>query len=295
MKYHENSFGQRSRNQSNIRCGTLGNESCAASNRLNVTVNSKLYFMRAIFLTGTAGSGKSTLCSVLGPWYSDKGSTVAMVNLDPGVQELPYEPDIDIRDFIDLSTIMQNYQLGPNGALIMAADLVATRINDIQESLESINPDYALFDTPGQIELFAYRNSGPYIVDNLQAEGKSVLFLFDSTLVATASNFVSIALLGASIRLRLKVPQIPVLSRKDLLGPNLRKVLAWASDAQKLNDALQEESAQSYELDSHVLRDLARAGLAYELYPVSATTREGLLDLSAVITRQLNQGEENEE
>ncbi|MHB1868701.1 MAG: ATP/GTP-binding protein [Nitrososphaerales archaeon] len=161
--------------------------------------------MKSIFLVGTAGSGKSSLCSVLHPWFEERNATVASVNLDPGVQELPYEPDIDIRDTLDISTVMKNYQLGPNGALIMAADLIATRMNDIQESLESINPDYAIFDTPGQVELFAYRSSGPYIVDNLRSEGKTVLFMFDSTLVSTPSNFVSIALLAASIQLRLKV------------------------------------------------------------------------------------------
>ncbi|MCL5068805.1 MAG: ATP/GTP-binding protein [Thaumarchaeota archaeon] len=251
--------------------------------------------MRAVFLTGTAGSGKSTLCSVLAPWFEEKGATVASVNLDPGVVELPYEPDVDIRDFVNLGTVMQDYQLGPNGALIMAADLVATRINDVQESLDSLNPDYAIIDTPGQIELFAYRNSGPYIVSNLQSEAKTVLYLFDSTLVSTPSNFVSIALLGASIQLRLKVPQISVLSRKDLLGPNLRKVLSWSSNVRKLEDALREESRFSYELDTFVLRDLARAGIGYELYPISATSREGLIELSAVMMRQLNLGEENED
>ena len=251
--------------------------------------------MKSIFLTGTAGSGKSSLCSALLSWYEDKSATVASVNLDPGVQELPYEPDIDIRDMLDISTVMQNYQLGPNGALIMAADLIATRMNDIQESLDSINPDYAIFDTPGQIELFAYRSSGPYIVDNLRSEGKTVLFLFDSTLVSTPSNFVSIALLAASIQLRLKVPQISILSRKDLLGPNLKKVLTWSSNARKLEDALMQDSKITYELDSLVLRDLAKAGVGYELYPVSATTREGIIELSAIITRQLSQGEENED
>jgi GPN-loop GTPase len=251
--------------------------------------------LRAIFLTGTAGSGKSSLCSILAPWYTDKGSTVATVNLDPGVQEMPYEPDVDIRDFIDISTVMQNYQLGPNGALIMASDLIATRVNDIQESLDSINPDYAIFDTPGQIELFAYRNSGPYIVDNISAEGSTMLFLYDATLVSTPTNFISVALLGASIRLRLQVPQISVLSRRDMLGPNLKKVLTWGSNVYKLEEALRQDSKHSYELDSLVLRGLSRSGMSSELYPVSATTREGLLDLSAVITRQLNQGEENEE
>ena len=55
------------------------------------------------------------------------------------------------------------------------------------------------------------------------------------------------------------------------------------------------ESKLTYELDSFVLRDLAKMGVGYELYPVSATTREGLIELSAMITRQMSQGEENEE
>lgn len=251
--------------------------------------------MRAIFLTGTAGSGKSMLCSALLQWFSDKGSSIASVNLDPGAQNLPYEPDVDIRDYIDLSTVMQNYQLGPNGALILAADLIATKINEIQEALDSLNTDYAILDTPGQIELFAYRTSGPYIVENLQSEGKTVLFLFDSILSSTPTNFVSLALLAASVQLRLKAPQIPVLSRRDLLGSNLNRVLSWAGNSAKLEAALREESGDSYELTFGLLRSLVRSGMSYELLPVSATTREGMLELSATIARQLNLGEENED
>ena len=252
--------------------------------------------MKCIFLTGTAGAGKSLLCSTLLPWFSDKGATVASVNLDPGAQNLPYEADIDIRDYIDLSIVMQNYQLGPNGALILAADLVATRMNDIQEALDTINPDYAVLDTPGQIELFAYRNSGPYIVENIQSDGKTVLFLFDSTLVSTPTNFVSIALLATSIQLRLKAPQINILSRSDMLGPNLKKVLGWSSSAVKLEQALYDETqGTSYQLSSTLLRDLAKSGISYDLIPVSSTTRDGLIDLSATVSRQLSGGEEMED
>jgi GPN-loop GTPase len=252
--------------------------------------------MRAIFLTGTAGSGKSLLCSALLPWYSEKGSSIASVNLDPGAQNLPYEPDVDIRDYLDLSTVMQNYQLGPNGALILAADLLATRMHDIDEAVESINPDYAIFDTPGQVELFAYRNSGPYIVENVEAEAKTVLFLFDSTLVSTPSHFISISLLSASIGLRLKAPQIGVLSRKDLIGPAVKQVMRWAGNATKLEEALYEENkGSSYQLSSTVLRSLAKSGFSHELIPVSSTTREGIVELSASISRQLSQGEEVED
>src|SRR5579872_6643703 len=207
--------------------------------------------MRAIFITGTAGSGKSLLSSVLLPWYSEKGASIASVNLDPGAQNLPYEPDVDIRDYIDLATVMQNYELGPNGALVLAADLLATRMSDIDDAVESINPDYALFDTPGQIELFAYRNSGPYIVENVKCDAKTVLFLFDATLVSTPSHFVSISLLHASIALRLKAPQIPVLSRKDMIGPSVKQVMAWSGNATKLEEALYEESkGSSFQLSS---------------------------------------------
>jgi GTPase SAR1 family protein len=52
---------------------------------------------------------------------------------------------------------MEEYELGSNGSLIMANDLIATKIDDIQKEADTINPDYLIVDTPGQIELFAYR------------------------------------------------------------------------------------------------------------------------------------------
>ena len=42
----------------------------------------------------------------------------------------------------------------------MANDLIASKINEIQDEVNNINPDYLIVDTPGQIELFAYRSSG---------------------------------------------------------------------------------------------------------------------------------------
>jgi len=34
---------------------------------------------------------------------------------------------IDVRDYVDIVSIMQQYDLGPNGALIMANDLIASK------------------------------------------------------------------------------------------------------------------------------------------------------------------------
>src|ERR1700685_2504563 len=128
--------------------------------------------MNIIYITGTAGSGKSLLTSSLVSWYREKSQDAIAVNLDPGVLSLPYDPDVDIRNSIDFQQIMTEYSLGPNGALIFANDLIASKLATIQEEMESTNADTAIVDTPGQIELFAFRESGPYIAKGLQAENK---------------------------------------------------------------------------------------------------------------------------
>jgi GTPase SAR1 family protein len=92
--------------------------------------------VNAIFVTGTAGSGKSLLTSRLVQWYRDTGAYPVTLNLDPGAVTLPYEPDIDVRNYIDIGTLMESYALGPNGALVMASDLVATKLDEIQEEVD---------------------------------------------------------------------------------------------------------------------------------------------------------------
>jgi len=68
-----------------------------------------------IFVTGTAGSGKSLLTSALKRWYVSRGEEAIAVNLDPGVVTLPYEPDVDVRLRVNLQEVMENYELGPTG------------------------------------------------------------------------------------------------------------------------------------------------------------------------------------
>jgi GTPase SAR1 family protein len=253
-------------------------------------------FVSTIFITGTAGSGKSLLTSSLVEWYSSKGSNTISVNLDPGAHSLPYSPDVDIRNYIDIQLIMDSYQMGPNGALILASDMIATRIKEIQEEIFEYNPDYVIIDTAGQMELFAYRPSGPFVVEQIESENKSVLFLFDSTLVSTPINFVSIALLSASLQLRLKTPQVSVLSKCDLVGDSWKKILRWSSNISALEEAISHETNNTdYLLSRRILRSIVRTGFAFELYPVSSATKEGMVDLSAILTRILKMGEEVED
>ena len=78
--------------------------------------------MVIIFIIGTAGSGKSLLTASFNEWLKIGKQKAATVNLDPGVLNLPYAPDIDIRDYIDVRNLMREHELGPNGALVLAAE-----------------------------------------------------------------------------------------------------------------------------------------------------------------------------
>ena len=137
--------------------------------------------MYAVFFIGTAGSGKSLLTATLGEWLRAAEQDVTTVNLDPGVRSLPYKPDVDVRKKVKVDELMDEYRLGPNGALIMAADLIAGETEALNQQIESLHSDVILVDTPGQMELFAFRASGPYLANELmKGEAKVILYLFDS-------------------------------------------------------------------------------------------------------------------
>jgi len=251
--------------------------------------------LKTIFISGTAGAGKSLLTSKLLEYYTKNGAFAAILNLDPGVESLPYTCDIDVRDYVDIVSIMQRYDLGPNGALIMANDLIASKIDEIQTEVNKVNPDYLIVDTPGQIELFAYRTSGPFLVENISSEEKTNIFLFDGALITSAVNFVSIALLATSIRLRLNISTINVLTKTDLIGTKLKNILKWTTSLSTLEDAIYKEAdGDTYTLTTNILRGLNLGGFAQGLIPVSNVTGEGFVNLEGALSRILNLGEEVE-
>jgi len=251
--------------------------------------------LKTIFISGTAGSGKSLLTSKLHEYYLKNGAFAAVLNLDPGVENLPYTCDVDVRDHVDYVSIMKQYSLGPNGALIMTNDLIASKIDDIQNEINHINPDYLIVDTPGQIELFAYRSSGRFLVENISSEEKTNIFLFDGALITSPVNFVSIALLATSIRLRLNLPTINVLTKTDLIGIKLKNILKWTTNLSVLENAISNEAdGETYTLSTNILRGLNLGGFAQGLLPISNVTGEGLVNLESALSRILNLGEEVE-
>jgi len=178
----------------------------------------------------------------------------------------------------------------------MANDLVATKIDELQREVDNVNPDYLIVDTPGQIELFAYRASGPFLAQNLTAEQKVTLFIHDGVLITTPINFVSIALLASSVKLRLGLSQINVLTKIDLIEDKIKDILKWSTNMASLEDAIAKQAdGESYTLAMNLLRSLNLGGFAQGLIPISNATGKGMPNLEAVLSRVLNLGEEVED
>ena len=247
-------------------------------------------------MSGTAGAGKSLLTARLHEYYTSNGAFAAVLNLDPGVSNFPYTCDVDVRDYVDIVSIMKQYDLGPNGALIMASDLIASKIDNIRNEIEIVNPDYLIVDTPGQIELFAYRTSAKFLVENLTVEDKTNIFLFDGALITTPTNFVSIALLATSIRLRLGLPTINAITKTDLIEDKIRTILQWSTNLSSLENAIADTTdGDTYTLVTNILRGLNLGGFAQGLIPVSNVNGDGFVSLEAALSRILNLGEEVED
>lgn len=249
--------------------------------------------MHFVFLLGTAGSGKSTLTQVLSDKLSDWDFNVATVNLDPGVLWLPYSPDVDLREYIDIDAVMREYQLGPNGALVATVDMSINKVSEIKEELDKLNPDVVLVDTPGQMELFAYRDSGLIISSTLTQGNFTILFLVDSIFANRASDFLSALLLSSSVQSRFQAAQVNALSKTDLLSREVvGKVAKWVEDPETLLEELVfEEKGLRKELAESLFMSLRELNLLSSFYAVSAITGEGLDELVAELQRIFTGGE----
>jgi hypothetical protein len=237
--------------------------------------------MRKIVFVGTAGAGKTTLTAAFQNWMHDNGYDAITMNLDPGADKLPYVPDVDIRDWVKLDDVMVEYSLGPNGAQVVAADLLALNMDKVMEPAEKLESDYMLVDTPGQLELFAYRQSGNIIVEKLGLDDTILAFVTEPAMCRTPSGFVSSAMLFASVNFRFDVPALNILSKSDLIAADeLDRIVEWSGSEERLYDDLLESAAKASKvLSIEVFRALQEISAYSEIIPVSAEDYSGLGDV----------------
>ena len=237
--------------------------------------------MNIIFIVGTAGSGKSELTGSFTSWLEHQGEDVISVNLDPGAITLPYSPSVNVRDYVKVEEVMEEYSLGPNGGLMVACDMIIDVIDELYREIQEFVPEVVIIDTPGQMELFAFRSSGPYITASLSRERTAVLFLVDSVFAERPSGLTSSLLLATSVGYRLQKPQLNLLSKADLLPKeSIERALRWVENPLDLMEALSKELAGlGREVNQRICEAIHDVNPSPHLLPVSAKTGEGLDDL----------------
>ncbi len=249
-----------------------------------------------LYFIGTAGSGKSTLTNAFSQWLDNEGYDSILVNLDPGADTLFYECDVDVRDWIKLDDIMREHGLGPNGAQVVAADMLALNIRELAQVVAGYDTEYVLFDTPGQTELFTFRQSSWAVIDGLSGEAACLAYLFDPALTKTANGFVAGLMLAATAHFRLPIPMMSILSKADTLtDSDLDRIALWGKDYYALFNALLDDPASPQtQMSIEFLQALESLGANPNLIPVSADTGEGLEDIYAEVQQFFEGGEDIE-
>ena len=112
-----------------------------------------------VITIGMAGAGKSTFVQRLNAHLHAKEPPLPpyILNLDPAVTYMPYEPNIDIRDTVNYQEVMKQfvsglfsplawvtnwtcvvkrYNLGPNGGILTALNLFTTKFDQVLDLVE---------------------------------------------------------------------------------------------------------------------------------------------------------------
>jgi GPN-loop GTPase len=247
-----------------------------------------------IYFVGTAGSGKSSLTHAFQQWMQLKGLDTVAVNLDPGAEDLSYTPEVDIREWISLSKVMRDHNLGPNGAQIAAADMLAFKAKDISKILDTFQTNYFLMDTPGQLELFCFRKSSNMIVETLGGGRAFLTFAIDPLVAKTPEGLLSQLMLKATVQFRFMVPTLGVLTKVDLLTKEeIETISKWATSAEALMAALMDgEAKANTQINLEFLKAMESAGAFNELVQTSSVDGYGMEDLYNQIQQYYFGGED---
>lgn len=236
-----------------------------------------------LYFVGTAGSGKTTLTKAFKQWMENQGYQAVTVNLDPGADQLPYAVDIDVRDWVSLPEVMEEHELGPNGAQIVSADMVAMKSPEIKKVMDQFETHYYLIDTPGQMELFTFREASREMVKTL-GNKSMISFLFDPVLAKQPSGLVSLMTLAATTQFRFDIPYFPVLSKSDILSKEeIELVETWAEDFWKLDSALREKTNSETQASLELIKSIQNMGLHRGLTPISSADQSGLEDIYTAV------------
>lgn len=197
-----------------------------------------------VIVIGMAGSGKTTFMQRLNVHSHQHNIPSYVINLDPGVTNLPYQPNIDIRDTVNYKEVMKQYNLGPNGGIMTSLNLFATRFDQVLAFTEkrAAALDCIYVDTPGQIEVFTWSASGSIITDSLASLFPTVVvYVVDTPRNTSPTTFMSNMMYACSIMYKTKLPFIVVFNKIDVVSHDFAN--RWMGDFEEFMVALQSDDS----------------------------------------------------
>ncbi len=235
-----------------------------------------------IVFLGPAGSGKTTLTHRFSYWLSELNIDAALINLDPAVRSIPYSADYDIRAIINIWDIMDREKLGPNGAVIRAAELMEVKSGEIVKNILNIDKNMYLIDTPGQMEIFLFHRSGVEIIGAIRRHVKAVsILLIDPKTLISPVEIVVVELLNLIVRLKLETPTLAVMNKFDLITS--KEIIKMISSRKILRKAIRGISGVQRDLALKCIAILTNITPVKTIVPISATTGKGFEELYGLL------------
>lgn len=192
-----------------------------------------------IICIGMAGSGKTTFVQRLNSHLHQKKTPPYVINLDPAVLKVPFGCNIDIRDSINYKKVMEDYNLGPNGAIVTSLNLFSTKIDQVLSIVKKRSDNFkqCIVDTPGQIECFVWSASGSILTEAFATEFPTVIaYIIDTPRSSNPSTFMSNMLYACSILYKTKLPMIVVFNKTDVRDADFAK--EWMTDFEAFQESL---------------------------------------------------------
>ncbi|NXQ57949.1 GPN2 GTPase, partial [Anthoscopus minutus] len=168
---------------------------------------------------GPPGSGKTTYCHAMRDFLHRIGRSVAVVNLDPANETLPWPCTLDIAELVTLPDVMASLGLGPNGGLIYCMEYLEANADWLRDRLQGLRGHYILFDCPGQVELYTHHQALKNVFAQLAKWNfrLAAVHLVDSHYCTDPGKFISVLCTSLSTMLHVELPHVNVLSKMDLI------------------------------------------------------------------------------